>query len=180
MTALPDGLSQGTWTLDPAHTTVSFTIRHAGISRVRGTFDEVEGQLVVGPSLEDLRFSADIQVASVSTNNQGRDDHLRSPEFFDVAQFPVMTFRTTEVSKKGLTGELSLHGETRPVELDLEFEGTATDPFGVYRAGFSGKTTISRKDFGLTWNAALEAGGVMLSDDVKISIEAEFVAPTAA
>lgn len=180
MTALPDGLSQGTWTLDPAHTTVSFTIRHAGISRVRGTFDEVEGRLVVGSSLEDLRFSADIQVASVNTNNEGRDDHLRSPEFFDAAQFPVMTFRTTEVSKKALTGELSLHGETRPVELDLEFEGTATDPFGVYRAGFSGETKISRKDFGLTWNAALEAGGVMLSDDVKIFIEAEFVAPTAA
>lgn len=180
MTALPEGLTQGTWNLDPAHTTASFTIRHAGISRVRGVFDEVEGSLVVGESYEDLRFSADIQVASVDTGNDGRDDHLRSPEFFDAAQFPVMTFRTTEVSKGTLTGELTLHGETRPVELELEFEGTATDPFGVYRAGFSGSTKISRKDFGLTWNAALEAGGVMVSDDVKIAIEAEFVAPTAA
>lgn len=180
MTALPEGLTQGTWNLDPAHTTASFTIRHAGISRVRGVFDEVEGSLVVGESYEDLRFSADIQVASVDTGNDSRDDHLRSPEFFDAAQFPVMTFRTTEVSKKSLTGELTLHGETRPVELELEFEGTATDPFGVYRAGFSGTTKISRKDFGLTWNAALEAGGVMVSDDVKIAIEAEFVAPTAA
>ena len=91
-----------------------------------------------------------------------------------------MTFRTTEVSGDTVKGDLTLHGVTKPVELELEFEGTATDPFGTYRAGFSGETQISRKEFGLTWNAALEAGGVLVSDTVKIAIEAEFVAPTAA
>lgn len=180
MTALPEGLTQGTWNLDPAHSTVGFTIRHAGISKTRGTFDDVTGSLEVGSSLEDLRFSADIAVASIDTSNEDRDNHLRSADFFDAAQFPTMAFRTTEVSKGTLKGELSLHGVTKPVELDLEFEGTATDPFGTYRAGFSGTTEISRKEFGLTWNAALEAGGVLVSDTVKISIEAEFVAPTAA
>lgn len=180
MTALPEGLTQGTWTLDASHSTVGFTVRHAGISKTRGTFEGVTGTLEVGESLEDLRFSADIDVESIDTGNADRDAHLRSADFFDVAQFPTMTFRTTEVSGDTLKGDLTLHGVTKPVELELEFEGTATDPFGTYRAGFSGETQISRKEFGLTWNAALEAGGVLVSDTVKIEIEAEFVAPTAA
>lgn len=180
MTALPEGLTQGIWTLDPSHSTVAFTIRHAGISKTRGTFDDFSGSLEVGSSLEDLRFSADIAMESVDTGNADRDNHLRAADFFDAAQYPTMTFRTTEVSKDELKGDLTLHGVTRPVVLDLDFEGTATDPFGTYRAGFSGSTKISRKEFGLTWNAALEAGGVLVSDEVRISIEAEFVAPTAA
>lgn len=180
MSALPEGLTQGTWNLDAAHTSVGFTIRHAGISKVRGTFGEVTGTLEVGSDLESLRFDATMQVASVDTGNADRDGHLKSADFFDAAQYPTMTFVTREVTKKEIKGELTLHGVTKEVELDYEFEGTATDPFGVYRAGFSGETTISRKEFGLTYNAALEAGGVMLSDAVKIIIEAEFVAPTAA
>lgn len=180
MTALPEGLTQGTWNLDASHSTVGFTIRHAGISKTRGTFDEFSGALEVGSSLEDLAVSADIQMASIDTGSADRDNHLRSGDFFDVEQFPTMTFRSTEVTSSSIIGELTLHGVTRSVELDYEFEGTATDPFGIYRAGFSASTKISRKDFGLTWNAALEAGGVLVSDEVRIAIEAEFVAPTAA
>lgn len=180
MTALPEGLTPGTWTLDAAHTHVGFTIRHAGISRVRGEFGEVEGSLKVGESLEDSTFEATIQVPSISTGNAQRDDHLRSAEFFDAETYPTMTFTSTKVTSDELVGELTLHGVTKEVILDLDYEGAATDPFGIYRAGFEGETKISRKEFGLTWNAALEAGGVLVSDEVKISISAEFTAPTAA
>lgn len=180
MTALPEGLTQGTWNLDAAHTTVGFTIRHAGISKVRGTFEPISGSLEVGDSLESLVFAAELDITSVDTNNDGRDDHLRSPDFFDAAQFPEFAFRSTKVESGKVTGDLTLHGVTKEVVLDAEFEGTATDPFGAYRAGFSATTSISRKDFGLTWNAALAAGGVLVGDEVKISVEAEFVAPTAA
>ncbi len=180
MTALPEGLTQGTWNLDPAHSEVGFMVRHAGISKVRGSFGEVTATLEVGESLEDLRFTATVAIASVDTGNADRDNHLRSGDFFEAETYPEMTFTTTSVDKKTITGDLSLHGVTRQVELDYDFEGTATDPFGVYRAGFTGTTSISRKDFGLTWNAALAAGGVLVSDEVKISIEAEFAAPTAA
>lgn len=180
MTALPEGLTQGTWNLDVAHTTVGFTIRHAGISKVHGTFEPKSGSLVVGATLEDLVFTAEIDLASVDTGNQGRDDHLRSADFFDAATHEDFSFRSTSVEKGKVTGDLTLHGVTKSVVLDTDFEGTATDPFGAYRAGFSATTSISRKDFGLTWNAALAAGGVLVGDEVKISIETEFVAPTAA
>ncbi|GAB2534842.1 YceI family protein [Brachybacterium huguangmaarense] len=180
MTSLPEGLTAGTWNLDPTHANLAFSIRHAGLSRVRGNFPDVSGSLEVGQELEDLRFTVVAQVASVDTGNEDRDNHLRSADFFDAATYPEMTFRSTEVGKKTITGELALHGVTKTVELDYEFEGTATDPFGAYRAGFSGTAKFSRKDFGLTWNAALEAGGVLVSDEVRVAVEAEFVAPTAA
>ncbi|MDO5661138.1 MAG: YceI family protein [Brachybacterium sp.] len=180
MTDLPDGLTPGTWTLDPSHSSAGFTVRHAGISKVRGSFAEVTGSLEVGTSYESLSISAELQTASITTGNEDRDNHLRSPDFFDAAQNPRITFRSTELKGDTLHGDLTIKGVTRPVELDLEFEGTATDPFGTYRAGFTGTTAISRKEFGLTWNAALEAGGVLVGDEVKIAIEAEFVAPTAA
>lgn len=173
-------LTPGTWTLDPAHTTVGFTVRHAGISKVRGTFGDLEGTLVVGQGGDDLRFEATLQTASVSTGNADRDGHLKSADFFDAETFPEIRFVSTEVSGDSLTGELTIRDVTKPVTLDFSYEGAATDPFGTYRAGFTGETTISRKEFGLTWNAALEAGGVLVSDEVKIQIEAEFTAPAAA
>lgn len=173
-------LTPGTWTLDPAHTTVGFTVRHAGISKVRGTFGDLEGTLVVGQGGDDLRFEATLQTASVSTGNADRDGHLKSADFFDAETFPQIRFVSTEVSGDSLTGELTIRDVTKPVTLDFSYEGAATDPFGTYRAGFTGETTISRKEFGLTWNAALEAGGVLVSDEVKIQIEAEFTAPAAA
>ncbi len=180
MTALPEGLTPGTWTLDSTHSAASFSVRHAGISRVRGQFDQIEGSMAVGDSLEDTRFEATLQVDSINTGNAERDAHLKADDFFDTAQFPTITFRTTEVSKKKLVGELTVRGESKQVELDWEFEGVVTDPFGITRAGASGETTISRKEFGLTWNAALEAGGVLISDSVTVSIDAQFTAPTEA
>ena len=173
-------LTPGTWTLDPAHTSVAFTVRHAGISKARGQFTDVEGELVVAEGGEDLAFTATLKTESISTSNPDRDAHLKSADFFDVENNPTITFRTTELKGDTLHGELTINGITKPVELDFAYEGAATDPFGVYRAGFTGETTISRKEFGLTWNAALEAGGVLVADSVKISIEAEFTAPTAA
>ncbi|GAP80443.1 putative YceI-like family protein [Brachybacterium sp. SW0106-09] len=173
-------LTPGTWTLDPAHTSAAFTVRHAGISKARGQFTDVEGELVVAEGGEDLAFTATLKTESVSTSNPDRDAHLKSADFFDVENNPTITFRSTELKGDTLHGELTINGITKPVELDFTYEGAATDPFGIYRAGFTGETTISRKEFGLTWNAALEAGGVLVADSVKVSIEAEFTAPTAA
>ncbi|ASK65220.1 polyisoprenoid-binding protein [Brachybacterium avium] len=173
-------LTPGTWTLDPTHTSASFTVRHAGISRVRGQFTDVDGALEVGEGGKDLSFTSTLQTASVSTSNQDRDNHLRSGDFFDAESFPEIRFVSTEVKGETVTGDLTIRDTTKPVELDFSYEGAATDPFGVYRAGFTGATTISRKDFGLTWNAALEAGGVLVADEVKIVIEAEFTAPASA
>ncbi|MBB5830583.1 YceI family protein [Brachybacterium aquaticum] len=173
-------LTPGTWTLDASHTSASFTVRHAGISKARGQFTDVDGELIVGEGGQDLAFNATLKTESVNTANADRDGHLKSADFFDVETFPTITFRSTEVKGDKLIGDLTIRDITKPVELDFTYEGAATDPFGTYRAGFTGETKISRKEFGLTWNAALEAGGVLVSDDVKISIEAEFVAPTAA
>ena len=174
-----DGLTAGTWTLDPAHTSASFTVRHAGISKARGQFGDVEGTLTVGEG-QDLSFKAVMKTATIGTGNTDRDNHLRSGDFFDAEKFPEITFVSTKVEGDELHGELTIRDTTRPVVLEFTYEGAATDPFGVYRAGFTGETKISRKEFGLTWNAALEAGGVLVSDEVKILIEAEFTAPTSA
>ncbi|WP_431710317.1 YceI family protein [Glutamicibacter uratoxydans] len=176
-------LTAGTWNLDASHSEVGFTVRHAGISKVRGTFGEFDATLVVGETLTESTVTADIQLASVSTKDENRDGHLKSADFFDVETFPVMSFRSTglqgEPGAFTLLGELTIKGVTKQVELDAEFGGQTVDPFGATRAGFSASTTISRKEFGITWNAALEAGGVLVSDKVKIEIDAAFVLPTA-
>ena len=177
MTALPEGLVPGTWNIDPAHTAAAFTVRHAGISKVRGSFQETSGTLTVGESYEDLVFDATLTIESISTGNAQRDGHLKSGDFFLAEEHPEIRFRSTKVSPDSMTGDLTIRGVTQEVELDLEFEGVAKDPYGVLRAGFTGATSISRKDFGLTYNAALEGGGVMIGDKVNIIIEAEFVAP---
>ncbi|MGO1977722.1 YceI family protein [Brachybacterium tyrofermentans] len=173
-------LTPGTWTLDASHTSASFTVRHAGISKARGQFTDVDGVLEVGEGGQNLSFRTTLKTASVNTSNADRDNHLRSGDFFDAETFPEITFVSTEVKGDTLVGDLTIRDTTKQVKLDFAYEGSATDPFGIYRAGFTGETKISRKDFGLTWNAALEAGGVLVADDVKISIEAEFTAPTAA
>lgn len=173
-------LTPGTWTLDPTHTSAAFTVRHAGISKVRGQFTEPSGTLTVGEGGKDLAVNVTLQTASIDTGNADRDNHLRSADFFDAEQFPTVTFVSTKMEDGEMTGDLTLHGVTKSVTFDYEYEGAATDPFGVYRAGFTGSTKISRKEFGLTWNAALEAGGVLVSDEVRIQIEVEFTAPTAA
>lgn len=176
-------LTAGTWNIDPAHSSIGFVVRHAGISKVRGGFHDVTAQLEAAENISDSVLKAEIQVASIDTGIEARDNHLRSADFFDVEQYPTLTFTSTsfEINGEDLTieGELTLHGTTKPVTLTGEFGGVAVDAMGTTRTGASVSTTISRKEFGMTWNAAIEAGGVMVSDKVVINIDAEFVAPEA-
>ncbi|MCC2315413.1 YceI family protein [Cellulomonas xiejunii] len=175
MTALPTGLTAGTWNIDPSHTEASFTVRHAGISKVRGTVAVTSGVLTVGEDLESSSVAVTLDPATVNTGDANRDGHLKSNDFFEVETFGEWTFRSTAIRTSGsdhvIVGDLTIHGVTREVELETEFNGTAVDPFGNTRAGFEAKVTISRKDFGLTWNAALEAGGVLVADKVRIDLD---------
>ncbi len=175
MTALPTGLVAGTWNIDPSHTEASFTVRHAGISKVRGTVAVTGGAITVGDDLELSAVSATLDPSTITTGDAGRDGHLKSGDFFDVEKFGEWTFTSTSVTGDGedyvVTGDLTIHGVTKSVELAVEFGGAATDPFGNQRAGFSATLPISRKDFDLTWNAALESGGVLVSDKVNIALE---------
>ena len=174
-------LTPGTWTLDPAHTEVGFSVRHAGISKVRGQFTEVEATLVVRESLAASSVESIVKMASFDSNHKDRDAHVKGPDFFDAEQFPHMTFTATDVQGTpenfSLSGKLTIKETTKPVTFDVEFGGVAVDPFGATRAGFSATTQISRKEFGITWNAALEAGGVLVGDKVTITIDAAFVLP---
>ncbi|MFT0762078.1 YceI family protein [Actinomyces sp. F1_1611] len=169
------------YVVDAAHSTVGFTVRHAGIGRTRGHFGVFEGEIDLPNenSIEGASTHGTIEAASVDTNNSDRDNHLRSADFFEVEQFPTWTFESTKVEgtleEFTLFGDLTIHGVTQPVELAATFEGAATDPFGVQRIAFVATTTISRKSFGLTWNAALEAGGVLVSDKIAINLEIEAV-----
>ena len=167
---------QGTWTIDPSHSRLGFVARHAMVTKVRGQFDEYAGTLVIdaaNPAASTANVT--VQLASVNTASPDRDAHLRSADFFDVENNKEMTFASTGVKQDGdeftMLGDLTIKGVTRPVELELEPTGVATDPFGNVRAGFEGETEISRKDFGLTWNVALEAGGVLVSDKIKIQLD---------
>jgi polyisoprenoid-binding protein YceI len=172
-TALPTELATGTWTIDPTHSEAAFTVRHAGISKVRGTVAITAGAVTVTD--EGASVTATLDPSTVSTGDANRDGHLKSGDFFDVEKFGQWTFASTEVRQDGgdwvIVGDLTIHGETRTVELVTEFNGVAVDPFGNTRAGFESSVTISRKDFGLTWNAALEAGGVLVSDKVVITLD---------
>ncbi|MDQ0663172.1 polyisoprenoid-binding protein YceI [Arthrobacter ulcerisalmonis] len=176
---LPKELTPGTWTLDMAHSEIGFSVRHAGISKVRGRFTEAQAEARVGRSLTDSSVHATVSTASFNSGDANRDGHVKGPDFFDVEKYPEMTFRGTRIEGDGeeytLTGDLTIKGVTRPIELEVEFTGVAVDPFGATRAGFSAEAEISRKEFGLTWNAALEAGGVLVSDKVKITLEAALV-----
>jgi polyisoprenoid-binding protein YceI len=166
----------GTWAIDPAHSRLGFSVRHAGIATVRGSFTGFEGQLVLdGATPANSKASATVQAATFDTGNEQRDSHIKSPDFLDVEQYPTLTFASTEVRPDGdgyvVVGDLTIRGVTRPVEIAVEVEGQAVDPFGNTRVGFSGETQINRKDFGLTWNAALETGGVLVGDKVKITLD---------
>ncbi|MCP3426900.1 YceI family protein [Rothia sp. AR01] len=182
MTTL-DGLVPGAWTFDPAHSEIGFSVRHAGISTVRGTFHEAVASLEVGEDVDDSSVSATIQAASIDTGQEARDGHVKSADFFDVEAYPELTFASTafrvEDDEVSIDGELTIRDQTRPVTLKGEFGGVAVDAFGQTRAGFSVAASISRKEFGITWNAALEAGGVLVSDKVKISLDVAFLAPAA-
>lgn len=168
------------WQLDPAHTKVEFGVRHMMFSTVKGSFPGVEGALRFDPS--DLGASSvevRIDAASIDTGNADRDRHLRSDDFLDVENHPELTFRSTKVSgtpeKLQVEGELTIRGTTRPVTLEGAFLGSGKDPWGQERSGFHAETKIQRKEFGLTWNQALEAGGVLVGDEVRITLDVQAV-----
>jgi polyisoprenoid-binding protein YceI len=181
--ALPANVTTGTWTLDPSHSEIGFTVRHAGISKVRGQFTDAAATLDLAENVTDSKVNASIKTASFDSGDANRDGHVRGEDFFDVETFPEISFVSSTIVPKGdayeLQGDLTIKGITRPVALETEFNGVAVDPFGNTRAGLSAETTISRKDFGLTWNAVLEAGGVLVSDKVAINLELAFIAPAA-
>ena len=167
--------------IDPAHSSVSFKIKHLSISTVMGRFDKFSGTVDLDPNnLKAIKTSAAIETASVDTDDTKRDDHLRGPDFFDAAKFPQMTFVSKEAKENGknklaIAGDLTLHGVTRPVVLDAEFSGAVKDPWGGERAAFTASTTINRKDFGMTFNKTLDTGGLMVGDEVRIEIAIEAV-----
>ncbi|MFF4221379.1 YceI family protein [Streptomyces sp. L500] len=167
----------GDYTIDPAHSSIGFTVRHAMVTNVKGSFPQHEGTLRLDGS-DPARSTAaiDVRIDSVDTGIKDRDAHLLSGDFFDAEAFPLMTFRSTAAERVGgdryrLTGDLTIKDVTRPLSIDLEFNGSATDVYGNERVGFEGSAEILRSDWGLTWNAALEAGGVMVSDKVKLTFD---------
>lgn len=172
-------LAAGTWAYDPQHSSIAFVVRHAGIATVRGVFTDIKASMVVDE--KTATSSADIRVASLATGSDDRDYHLRSEDFFNAEEFPHITFRSNSFELDGdqitIRGHLVIKETSRPIELTGIYGGIVVDPFGTTRAGFSLRGTISRKDYGIVWNAALEAGGVLVSDKVNIEIEAEFIAP---
>ena len=171
----------GTWAIDPTHTTLGFSARHAMVAKVRGRFAEFEGTFVLdGEDISRSTASLTIQAGSIDTKTPDRDAHLTSPDFLDVASFPTLTFVSTAARKTGettfvVTGDLTIKDVTRSVDITFELLGVNADPWGGTRIGFEGSTEINRKDFGLTWNVALETGGVLVGEDISIAIEAELV-----
>ncbi len=181
-TTLP--LATGTWTADASHTTVGFSVRHLGLAKVRGRFEGVTAQGTVGDDLASSTVTAEIDMASVSTGNKDRDAHLASTDFFGAEKNPKMTFVSKEITGQGeeykLTGDLTLNGITKPVELDVEFFGTSVFPMDQStRAGFSATGSLSRKDFGIEFNMALGGDKVMISDKVALELDVQLVAATA-
>jgi polyisoprenoid-binding protein YceI len=170
------GLS-GTYVLDPAHTRIGFVARHAMVTKVRGQFNEFEGSGVVDASdFTKSTVTVTIQAASIDTRNEQRDAHLRSNDFLAMEEYPQITFTSTGIQQTGptsveLTGDLTIRGVTNTVTIPFEFEGAATDPYGNLRVGFEGSVVINRKDYGVTWNVALETGGVLVSDKVTLEFE---------
>lgn len=167
---------EGNWKFDPVHSGMEFSARHAMVATVRGRFKLFEGVLVLDPS-DPTRSTARVELdaASIDTGNPDRDGHLRSPDFLDVEHFPRITFESRRVEYKGgedftVWGDLTIRGVSREIELPVTFNGSAVDPYGNLRAGFEAATTVDRKDWGLTWNAPLEAGGILVGDKVKLHL----------
>ena len=166
----------GSYALDPSHTRIGFVARHAMVTKVRGSFNDFEGQVVLdGDDPSRSTASVTIQVASIDTRSPQRDEHLRSNDFLAINEFPTITFVSSAVRQAGegfeLDGDLTLRGVTRPLTIPFTYEGSATDVYGNLRVGFEGSVAISRKDFGVTWNAVLETGGVMVSDKIVLEFE---------
>jgi polyisoprenoid-binding protein YceI len=176
----PETGAKTTWKLDPAHSIVEFSAKHMMITTVKGRITDVEGTIYADEkNFRNSSVEATLKAASIDTRTEQRDNHLRSPDFLHVEQFPAIEFRSTgiEGSKEEfkLTGELTIRGVTKEIALDVTFEGQAKDPWGSERIGFSAKGKIDRRDFGLTWNQLLETGGAIVSNDIRIAIEVEAV-----
>ena len=164
----------GTWTIDPAHSEVAFTVRHL-VGKVRGKFDTFEGTVTTGESLEQTTAQATIDLSSVNTGDEGRDGHLRSGDFFDVETHGQMTFRTTSFDGEKAVGDLTIKGVTKPVELDVDFGGIGGDPWGNQRIGFEATTTITRQDFNVSFNGIVDGTKVLVGDKITIVLSVEAV-----
>jgi polyisoprenoid-binding protein YceI len=170
----------GTFVLDKSHTQIGFVARHLMVAKVRGRFTDYEGKIVVAEDPAQSSVEVVIQAASINTNDENRDNHVRTNDFLDVAEHPTITFRSTKVeigssSSWKVDGDLTVRGVTRPIVLDVDFEGVIQDPWGNQRLGFTASSEIDRNDFGVSFNAALETGGFVVSPKVKLEIEAEAV-----
>jgi polyisoprenoid-binding protein YceI len=174
-----DQLTPGTWTIDAPHSTIGFVARHMMLSKVRGRFTDFTASIEIADPPQNSTVVAEVQMASVATGEEGRDTHLRANDFFDVANHPTMTLRSTGFDSDGddyvMHADLTIKGTTKPVDFELEFAGVGQDPWGGTRAGFTASTTISRKDFGVEWNAPLETGGVLVGDKVTIELDVQLV-----
>ena len=173
--ATPNDLTPGTWAVDATHSSVSFTVKHLMISKVRGSFSTFSGTVVVPDDRLASTVDVTIDPTSVSTGDATRDGHLKTGDFFDAEQFPTWNFKSTAIRASGsdyvLVGDLTLRGVTKPVELAVDFEGVNKDPYGNTKAGFTAEAELNRKDFGMEYNAALETGGVLIGEKVKLSLD---------
>jgi polyisoprenoid-binding protein YceI len=170
----------GDWQIDPVHTSVEFVARHLMVSKVRGRFTGLEGTIHVAGTPAESWVAVEIDPASVESGDEQRDAHLRSPDFFDVERYPEIRFRSTRLEGESpghflVHGDLTVRGVTRPVTLDVEYAGVKPDPWGGLRAGFSATTEVDREDFGLTWNVALETGGVLVGKKARLEFEIEAI-----
>ncbi|QWT23014.1 YceI family protein [Subtercola sp. PAMC28395] len=169
------GHKAGTWTIDPSHSEVSFSVRHLLISKVKGKFEKFDATFVTGESPLDTKLTATAEVESINTGDANRDGHLRTNDFFNAPEFPTITFVSTSVVPNkddlAVTGDLTIKGVTKEVTFTVEFGGFGNDLYGNYKLGLTAKTVINRNDFGVSWNAPLEAGGVLVGDDVTITID---------
>lgn len=179
MSATAQATGTTTWQIDPAHSAVEFAVKHMMFSTVRGRFSRFSGTVVADAGdLAKGSVDVEIETASISTGDEKRDDHLRSADFFEAEKYPTISFKSTSVESHGgdryrVVGDLAMHGETNQVELNATFNGSGMSPFGMEVAGYTAETEVNRADYGLTWNAALETGGVLVSDNIKITLDIE-------
>ncbi|MFT4203459.1 MAG: YceI family protein [Chitinophagaceae bacterium] len=169
-----------TYKIDPAHSDIYFKVKHLAISTVIGSFKTFDATLEAeNEDFSDLKVTFETDVNSISTNNEQRDEHLKSADFFDVEKFPKLSFQSTSVEKDGdvlvVKGDLTLHGVTNPIELQAEYNGAVVDPYGQSKIGFDIRGKIKRKDFGLTWSAVTDAGGIVVSDEVRLELAVQFI-----